>query len=185
MSRRWHIFAALGLLIVTLSGCSALGSCPSRPANATPDSGTLTTDPVAIATDKSVYAPGDVVHIVFTDHLSIPIRVTAKRASCPLVTMEHLQDTIGQDVPVCGAAPSGDAGAAPESVYVFPQDSNAANLARDNAADQSDHPSFPSGTYRVVLHYVTTSPDGAIIGPRDGYIEYSAMFRICSCGVCT
>ena len=175
-------------LLTLLSGCSVLGNCASRSASATPDAGTLTGDPVSIATDRTVYAPGDYVHVTLTNHYDFMIWIEGANFGCPLVDMQQLQGIEWAQVDVCAHPGQGDEEQGPPVGWVNAGQSVQVDLSmgNDNPTSDAEYPKpFPKGTFRAAVHYWWSDRYGHETGPHEGYIGYSDLFRVCSCRVCS
>lgn len=150
---------ALGACLIGLIGC---GATPGNPDNTTTialntSPGTMTEGPVIIATDHSVYAPTDAIHVTVTNHLSTAIYAYDHQASCSILHLQMQQGSSWQDVqpPIAGCAredPTVALSVAPGSTY---QTAIIAGYLRQG--DQR----FSLGIYRLVLAYATTPLHGS------------------------
>jgi hypothetical protein len=148
----------LGVCFIWLAGCGATAGNPATttlPVNSSP--GTMTSGPVVIATDHSVYAPTDAIHITVTNHLAAAIYAYDHQASCSILNLEMQQGSSWQMVrsPIAGCP----LGSPTVAVAVAPNMPYQADV-RAGYLRQGDQ-SFSLGTYRLVLAYATTPLRGS------------------------
>jgi hypothetical protein len=121
--RRLLLYACLllglaGCTTSTYSGLPTPLPCAAQTAAAatatpTPSLGTRTSGPLVITTDRTVYAPSDMVVVTVTNQihasLNLPVVVDfGLRQRCPdLYQAERLQSGVWEDVPVCSAPTEG------------------------------------------------------------------------------
>jgi hypothetical protein len=176
---RAYIAAVLGLCFLGLVGCglttSASSGATTQPASSLPvntSPGTTTSGPVVIATDHSVYAPTDVMHITITNHLTSTIYAYDHQASCSIVRLEVQQGSAWQ------AVPSTIAGCPIErptiAVAITPGTEYQADV-RAGYERQGDQ-SFSQGTYRVAFAYSDGPLQDAVVAPN--MIIYSSSLTV-------
>ena len=131
--------------------------------------------PVSIATDHSVYAPGEVVQATITNHLSTGIVINNYMYTdrCPYFALEMRAGNDWQDMHACPPM-GGDT-----------QPSNHQRLIAAGASFSSGvgiYTDLPAGTYRLRTLYRIVDPIKG--GVTDTGTAESATFQICACGVC-
>ena len=205
---RWLLLYAC--LLLALAGC-AIGTSSGVPtplpcaaqtaaaatagatATSTPSAGTRTEGPLVVTTDRTVYAPRDGIHVTITNHLQanpatqVYVVLTPPGPGCPGAQAERLQRSVWQDVPDCFPSRGGEIDRGTGEITVYPGETYDAILtARTNRLHYAGQDPFPTGVYRVAVHYYIQAPQVVIIryGRGGGLIAYSQPFRVCTCGVC-
>jgi hypothetical protein len=204
MPRHLRWLPLYACLLPALAGCAIASSsgAPTPPcaaqtaaatATPTPSLGTRTEGPLVITTDRTVYAPADVVLVSITNR----VRASAGAAvylgltpppGCPGAWAERLQGSVWQEVRVCFPRGGGELNPGNGEITVQPGATYATGVApRNNPSDHEERVPFPTGVYRIAVHYYLVASPVATIryGVGGGFIAYSQPFRVCTCGVCT
>lgn len=168
----WAIAGLAIALILAACGGTTTAQCPQQ-ANTSP--GTVSAGQVSIATDHSVYAPGDTIEATITNHLPTTVVVNNDRftARCPYFVPQLQVGNDWQDRSACNPI-GGDT-----------QPHNAQQRIAAGASFRSfvGLPAAPTtGTYRLwISSYSIGDAQGRAAGV--GTAE-SATFRVCACRVC-
>ncbi len=204
---RWPLLYAC--LLLALAGC-AIGTSSGVPtppcaaqtaaaatagatATSTPSAGTRTEGPLVVTTDRTVYAPLDGIHVTISNHLranpaaQVYVVLTPPGPGCPGAQAERLEGSVWQEVPVCFPSRGGEIDRGTGEITVYPGETYDPILtARTNPLHNAGQDPFPTGVYRVAVHYYIQAPQVVIIryGRGGGFIAYSQPFRVCTCGVC-
>ncbi|MGZ3676334.1 MAG: hypothetical protein ACXVCO_18680, partial [Ktedonobacterales bacterium] len=154
--------AGLVVAALVLAACSetTLPQCPKQ-ANTTP--GTISAGQVSIATDHSIYAPGDTIRATITNHLSTGIVINNYMYTdrCPYFALQMRAGNDWQDMHACPPM-NGDT-----------QPGNHQRLIAAGAAFSSGvgiHADLPAGTYRLwISSYSIGDAQGraAGVGPTE------------------
>jgi hypothetical protein len=203
---RWQLLYVC--LLLGLAGCAintssgvptppcaaqtAAAATAGATATSTPSAGTRTVGPLVITTDRAVYGPLDVVHFTITNHLqanpATPVYVVLTPGpGCPGAKAEHLQRSVWQEVRVCFPRGGGELDPGTGEIAVPPGETYDSILAAlTNPLHNAGQDPFPSGVYRLAVHYYILAPRVVKIryGLYGGFIAYSQPFRVCTCGVC-
>jgi hypothetical protein len=195
------LLALAGCAIGTSSGVTALpcaaqtaaAATAGATATSTPGAGTRTNSPLVITTDRTVYAPLDGIHVTITNHLQtnpatqVYVILTPPGPRCPGAQAERLQRSVWQEVPVCLPGGGGEIDRGTGEITVYPGETYDLILtALTNRLHNAGQDPFPTGVYRVAVHYYILAPQLVIIryGMGGGFIAYSQPIRVCTCGVC-
>lgn len=141
LKRFWRGLLGGGLLIL-FAGCS---STPGAGGASNP--GTITSGQVTIATDHTIYAPAEDIHVTVTNHLSEDIYALDTQASCTILGLEQQINGAwqGSNASRClmgrRAQPLKIGSGQTYIATIRPGAPGVANAA------------FPTGTYRMVLIY--------------------------------
>jgi uncharacterized protein YceK len=165
-----HAFQILlSLVFCMLVGCSTVLSSSIATPTGSPTSGT--TSPISITTDRTTYAPTDVIQAMVSNHGAGTISVTAGHASCTVVSLEIMTN---------GRWQPSDAAACPsQPVVALVQIAAGATYHQFIRAFQlpARPGTFPSGEYRLSLVYWNTV-QGSIPSVESGNEITSAPFTI-------
>ncbi len=170
------ILAVVGLVVaLALTACG--GTTPAaclKQANTSP--GTVGGGPVSIATDHSIYAPGDLIQATITNHLPTTVAVDSMGGAdvCPYFLLQRSTADDWQNMPAC--VPQGGDAAPPAS-------------GEQRITPGASFSSFvgiraelPAGTYRLWIDsYRVYGAQGRVTSR--GTTE-SATFQVCACRVC-
>lgn len=166
--------AAAVVLILAACGGTTTARCPHL-VNTSP--GTVGTGQVSIATDHSVYAPGDAIWATITNHLSMSIFINNDNftADCPYFVLQMQVGQGWQEMSACGPRSS---------------ETRTHNAQQRIAAGASFRTgvglfSSPTGTYRLWLASGGYIIDDENSGGANRGTAASATFRVCTCAVCT
>jgi hypothetical protein len=164
---------AVAALFLALALANCGGPTCTQQVNTSP--GTISAGQVSIATDHSVYAPGDELQATITNHLSTRITVNNYRYTntCPYFALQMRAGNDWQDMPVCTPA-GGDAAPSNDEQLI------AAGGSFSSAV--GIHADLPVGTYHLwISRYSIGDAQGRAAGV--GTAE-SATFQVCACRVC-
>lgn len=149
------------------------------------DAPTMTTGPVTIGTDHSVYATSDTITVTITNHLDQPILLVSQLGHCQQVVLANISGNGGRGLLM---NPCHDSEAAPtiNTSKLLAGDSEIDTLSSSNL----DTP-LTDGTYEVSVRYLAPPPTGpltvgqlnAIAGVRSTGTT-SPTFRVCTCRIC-
>jgi hypothetical protein len=204
--RRLLLYACL---LIGLAGCAfSLSSGVTTPpcaaqtaaaatagatATSTPGAGKRTEGPLVVTTDRTVYAPLDGIHVTIINHLQanpatqVYVVLTLPWPGCPGAQAERLEGSVWQEVSVCFPSRGGDIDRGTGEITVYPGKTYDPILtARTNRLHNAGQDPFPTGVYRLAVHYYIQAPQVVTIryGRGGGFIAYSQPFRVCMCGVC-
>jgi hypothetical protein len=167
------------VLLAVLAACSSgttTTSCRRLP-NTSP--GTAHPGQVDVATDHSVYAPGDTMQITVTNHLNLILFFHGDYGACPFFGITGVSAGADTSVDTCPPYRGEAAPPMPDLTYLRPGTSVRVQL-------QIPTPVTP-GTYQLGAAYQSSGPDGRPPNgaARDGTGSiFSAPFHICVCAVC-
>jgi hypothetical protein len=169
---RYRLIPCIALLALVLTACSEATACPPRPDSP----GTYAGWPIVLTTDHAIYAPGESLRVTIVNLSSEDI-LTTKRGSagnfCPPVALQRLVGEQWQDVNDCFPGSNG------QGLFRY-------HFVRGVAALSRPFVPLPSpGTYRFVLSYDPMHIIGNCPGDCPPTIVYSAVLRVCTCGVCS
>jgi len=173
MVMKGRVIWAVAALFVALALVSCGGPTCTQQANTTP--GTISVGQVTIATDHSIYAPGDELQATITNHLSTGVVINnyGYTNRCPYFALRMRAGNDWQDMPVCTPA-GGDMAPSNDQQLI------AAGGSFSSAV--GIHADLPSGTYRLwISSYIIVNAQG---GNAGGGTAESATFRVCACRVC-
>ena len=179
LERRSWCVSTLCVLLVAVTACSSGTTTTAcrRVSNTSP--GTAHPGQVDVATDHSVYAPGDTMQITLTSHLDLLLFFHGDYGACPFFGITDVSAGADASVDTCPPYRGEAAPPVPDQTYLRPGTSVRVQL-------QIPTPVTP-GTYRLGADYLSYGPDGrppnGATQPGRGTI-FSASVRICACAVC-
>ncbi|HKB49490.1 MAG TPA: hypothetical protein VKC57_17410 [Ktedonobacterales bacterium] len=170
---RYRLIPCVALLALVLTACGEASACPPRPDSP----GTYAGWPVSLTTDHAVYAPGESPRVTIANLTPDDI-LTTQRGSpgdwCPPVALQHLAGEQWQEANDCVHVGGGDAAI----------QSKGLPIAHGRAESSTQVALAAPGSYRFVLSYGPLNRKGLCPCPPPT-IVYSAVLRVCTCGVCS
>jgi len=170
----YRLIPCIALLALMLTACGEASACPPRPDSP----GTYAGWPVSLATDRTVYAPGESPRVTIAN-LTTDAILTTPRGNpgdlCPPVRLQHLVGEQWQEVNDCVHVGGGD-NTQPD--FGIP-------IARGRADSRANVPLAAPGSYRFVLSYGALYPKPPCPCGDPPTIVYSAIVYVCTCGVCS
>src|SRR5260221_10665577 len=139
---KYRLMPCVVLLALVLTACGEASACPPRPNSP----GTYAGWPVSLATDRTVYAPGESPRVVVAN-LTTDAILTTPRGNlgdlCPPARLQRLVGEHWQEVNDCVHVGGGD-NVQPD--FGIP-------IARGRADSRANVPLAAPGSYRFVLSY--------------------------------
>lgn len=198
MHRALHI-ALLCLVLAALAGLSACGvssagvgasnGTPNTPVTLSPapsatpkatasatssssgsSSGSASTGPVTVTVDQQHYGTKDTVVVRVTNGLSTNIYAQNHETACTIVTLEMSAGGTWQ--------PAGECREGILTTFIPVRAGTSATFDLIPGGGQLKSGAWTAGTYRVVLHYTASNPDGSAAPPSSFNSAYSATFTI-------
>jgi len=170
---KYRLMPCVALLALVLTACGEASACPPRPDSP----GTYAGWPVSIATDHTVYAPGESPRVTIANLTPDDI-LTTQRGSpgdwCPPVALQRLVGDQWQEVNDCVHVGGGD----------NVQPDRGIPIARGQSPVRPPVPLTSPGTHRFVLSYGPLNRKGLCPCPPPT-IVYSAVLRVCTCCICS
>lgn len=163
--RQWRYATHVAMMVL----CLAVAACATSGG-----SGTSTSGPVGIITDKATYGPNDTIHIRVVNQLSTPIWAWDTRASCSILDLQTQQPGGGWGGTSVARCPLGRPAIA---VEIKAGGTYTANIQAGYPGITSA--SFPPGTYRLVLVYYLSQPTS---GGAAGTTITSASLQVSTSG---
>lgn len=163
-------------LMLSLAACGNPLCGPSEPSS----KGAVSSGPVPIATDRSVYAPSDPIHITVTNTLDKRIYLVSRLGQqCPIIVLAKEED--GRQITMNSCHPGGEAAPTMVEVSLAPKGYATFTLSAANL----DQP-LVAGIYQAATRYVTFHPLGQEMVHADNIAVWigSASIRVCDCASC-
>lgn len=162
-------------LLLSLAACGNPLCGPNEPSS----KGTVSSGPVQVATDRSVYAPSDTIHITVTNTLGKTIYLVSRLdQQCPII--ELVKEESGSRLAMNSCHPGGES--PPTMAWAVLKPGVYAIFTISNA--NLDKP-LVAGTYQIFTRYVTFLPD-LDMAHADivAVLIESAPIRVCTCASC-
>lgn len=169
------LFVGLLCALLLLASCTEHidSACSSRGLGGPP---TVSTGPVIISTDHSVYAPSDTIIVTITNNLETTLHVRSA-PGCPTLLLIRQSNHDWQAIDLCR-----NTEAAP-LVFAY---SIPAHAATADGLPSSGRPvTLSDGTYRVGVSYSDRKPNADVRVPQTATVQaWSADFQVCTCRSC-
>lgn len=137
-----------------LAGCGATSVTSPPPVQANTSAPTVTSGPIVIGTDHSVYAPNGTIQVTVTNYLTVPFTAYDTRATCSIFSLQMMQSDgtwVNSNVARCPLGrPALAVVLAPNATKIYTITAGYAGLDSKTV--------FPVGTYRLMLDFTTSKP---------------------------
>ena len=150
--------------LVFLSGCGVTSGAQQNTNHTSP--ATHSPGPTSITTDHSIYAPADLIQVTLNNGLATALYVADHQASCSIFALQQQSNGVWQALPKSLAGcPLG----MPTQIIKIAAGATYQASIRAAYLHQGDGV-FPTGNYRLLLHYTTIPPnlDAGAPPPTDG-----------------